>query len=181
MEIIGKINVDFQVINSYDPKVLIVADSSTWLNADNLPSYISITPPGSKQAITHIFQKHRMNIFNSVNLGLTCLTECGEQNYVDLNDGIWTINLKSSFQGIEKTRYYLKSDKMRLTLDQAYIKASLEYDQKDRQLREDLEDIEFLLRTSEAFTRDGNYTKASRNFSDAQEILRKYIECKNCL
>ena len=181
MEIIGKINVDFQVINSYDPKVLIVADSSTWLSADNLPSYISITPPGSTQAITHIFQKHRMNIFNSVNLGLTCLTECGEQNYVDLNDGIWTINLKSSFEGIEKTRYYLKADRIILKLDKIYIKSGLEYDKNNRQLREDLEDIEFLIRTSEAFCRNGDFFKASRDFSEAEQLLKKYQDCVDCL
>ena len=177
----GKINIDFQVINTYNPQKLWVGDDSVWLNAENQPAYILITPPGSKKAISNTFQKFRINSFNSTNLGLSCLNTCGDQNYVDLPDGIWTINLKSSYQGIEKTRYYLKTDRFRLDLDKVYIKASFEYDVKDKQLRQDFSESEFLIRTAEAFARDGDFAKASRDFSEAQKTLKKYQDCKNCL
>ena len=112
---------------------------------------------------------------------MSCLNTCGEQDYVDLPDGIWTINVKSAYQGIEKIRYYLKTDRFRLELDKIYIKASLEYNIKDKQLREDFSDVELMIRTAEAFARDGDFSKASRDFSEAQKILKKYQDCKNCL
>ena len=177
----GKINIDFEVIPTYNPQKLLVGDASVWLNAENKPAYILITPPGSKKAISNSFQKERINIFTSVNLGMSCLNTCGEQDYVDLPDGIWTINVKSAYQGIEKIRYYLKTDRFRLELDKIYIKASLEYNIKDKQLREDFSDVELMIRTAEAFARDGDFSKASRDFSEAQKILKKYQDCKNCL
>ena len=177
----GQIIIDFEIYNSYNPQTLIVGDHSYWKNAENLPAYLLVTPPGSKTPISNVFKKHRLNIFQSVNLGLSCLTECDEQKYEDLNDGIWTFVLKSGYEGFEKTRYYLKSDRLRLELDKAYIKASLEYRKEDKQLRNDLADIEFLLRTAEAFCRNGDWVKASRDFDEAKSILKKYQECKNCL
>lgn len=177
----GKIIVDFEVYNSHNPQTLIVGDHSYWKNAENLPAYLLVTPPGSKTPISNVFKKHRLNIFQSVNLGLSCLTECDEQKYEDLNDGIWTFVLKSGYEGFEKTRYYLKTDRIRLQLDQVYIKAGLEYSKEDKQLRNDLSDIEFLLRTAEARTRSGDWFKASRDFDEAKSILKRYQECKNCL
>lgn len=177
----GKLIIDFEVYNSYNPQTLIVGDHSYWKNAENLPAYLLVTPPGSKTPISNVFKKHRLNIFQSVNLGLSCLTECEEQKYEDLNDGIWTFVLKSGYEGFEKTRYYLKLDRIRLKLDEVYIKAGLEYNKEDKQLRNDLSDIEFLLRTSSAHTRNGDWVKASRDFEEAKSILKKYQECKNCL
>ena len=177
----GQIIIDFEIYNSYNPQTLIVGDHSYWKNAENLPAYLLVTPPGSKTPISNVFKKHRLNIFQSVNLGLSCLTECDEQKYEDLNDGIWTFVLKSGYEGFEKTRYYLKTDRIRLKLDEVYIKAGLEYNKEDKQLRNDLADIEFLLRTAEAFCRNGDWVKASRDFDEAKSILKKYQECKNCL
>lgn len=177
----GKLIIDFEVYNSYNPQTLIVGDHSYWKNAENLPAYLLVTPPGSKTPISNVFKKHRLNIFQSVNLGLSCLTECDEQKYEDLNDGIWTFVLKSGYEGFEKTRYYLKTDRTVLELDKIYIKAGLEYNKEYKQLRSDLSDIEFLLRTAEARTRSGDWVNASRDFDEAKSILKKYQECKDCL
>lgn len=177
----NKIEIDFLVITDYDPKLIIVGDISEWFNAENLPATICITPPGSSKSINNTFIKHKLNIFNSINLGLNCLQEFTEQNKNDLSDGIYTINVKSSFQGIEKTRYLLKTDKFQMQLDKVYIKIGLEYDKNDNILREDLIYIELLKKTAESWARQGNFVNASRDFKEAQNLLRKYIDCKNCL
>ncbi len=177
----SSVKIDFTVIPDGNPKNLIVADLSSWGVAENLPSYIVIIPPGSSVAVSNIFIKHKLNIFQSVNLGLSCLTECGDQVYDDLPDGVWTINVKSSFEGLEKTRYYLKVDSFRISLDKLYIRAGLEYDKNNKKIREDLSDIEFLLRTAEAHARNADHYKSSRDFDQAQSLLRKYNSCKDCL
>lgn len=178
---IGTIKIDFTVIPDSDPTTILVGDKSYWGTAENQQSTLLITPPGSTVAIANIFAKHRLNIFNSVNLGMSCVTECADQQYVDLQDGVWTINLKSIYTGLEKTRYYLKTDRFQLELDKIYIRTGLEFDKNKKQFRDDLQDIEFLLRTAHAHTRNGDFYKADRDFTQAQNLLMKYSECKNCL
>lgn len=178
---INKIEIDFLVITDYDPKLIIVGDISEWFNAENLPSTICITPPGGTKSINNNFVKHKLNIFNSVNLGLDCLQECEEQEKSDLSDGVYTINVKSGFVGVEKTRYLLKTDKFQMQLDKVYVKTGLEFNKNDSKFREDLMNIDFLKKTAEAWTRQGNFVNASRDFKEAQNLLRKYTDCKNCL
>lgn len=178
---IGKINIDFEIIPTYNPQKLWIADSSLWLGAENLASTICIISPGSKKAVNIAFQKHKINIFHSLNLGLSCLIECEEQKYANLPDGIWTISVKSGYTGVDKKRYYLKTDVIRIKLDEIYIKAGLEYDKNSKRIREDLMDIEFLLRTAEAFARRGDFVKANRDYTVASELIDKYINCKNCI
>ena len=178
---IGKIIVNFTVIPDYEPSTLIVGDLSVWNGAENLPATICIIPPGSKKSINNVFQKHRLNIFNSVNLGLSCLHECEEQTYEDLSDGVWTITLKSGYEDIEKTSYYLKTDRFQLEIDKVYTRAGLEFDKEQKQFREDMQDIHFLINSSHAWVRQGDFSKSARDFQTAQEILKRYIDCKNCL
>lgn len=177
----NSIRVNFTVIPDFEPTQIVIGDTSSWGVAENLPSYILITPPGSTIAISKIFIKHKLNIFQSVNLGFSCLTECGDQVYDDLPDGVWTINIKSSFEGLEKTRYYLKTDRFRIDLDRVYIRAGLEYDKNNKKIREDLSDIEFLLQVSHSHARNGDFYKSSRDFEMAQNLLKKYQQCVDCL
>lgn len=178
---IGKININFSVIPTGEPTHIWVGDNSDWRGAENLPSVIEITPPGAVNSVSHTFQKYKLNIFQSVNLGMSCLAVCTEQNYTPLPDGIWQFTVKSGYEDIEKTRYYLKTDNLRLELDKIYTKVGLEYSKDDRQFRKDMSDMEFLLITAEAFTRQGDFYKGQRNFLEVRAILDKYTECKNCI
>lgn len=178
---VGKIVVDFEVIPTHNPKRLWVSDMSSWSVSENQASVIEITPPGSSISINHAFVKHNLNIFHSINLGLSCLAECAEQEYQNLPDGIWTLTVKSAFTGLEKTRYYLKEDVFQLELDQIYIRAGLEFDRSKKGFRDDLQDMEFLIRSAHAQVRNGDFFKADRDFTQAQELLDKYKNCKNCI
>lgn len=93
---LGKIRVDFQVITSNDPKILMVADFSEWKHIVGLPAVISITLPGARNPIQHNLIKNKINGFNSNTLGLTCETGCTDPEYQDLPDGIYTICVEGS-------------------------------------------------------------------------------------
>lgn len=172
------IEIDFLVMSDYDPKLIIVGDISKWQHAETLPATICIVPPGSKKAINNTFVKHKLNVFTSENLGLNCPDG---QKKADLLDGVYTITLKSGYEGIEKTRYLLKTDRFTMELDKVYVKTGLEFDKNDTNFREDLLNIEFLVRTAEAWCRIGDHAKASRDFAEAQKLLIKYTDCPNCL
>ena len=98
MEQIGQINVDFDIMSTR-PKNLVVADSSEWIYSQNLPSYVLIQMPGSSKKKTFPFKKNALNRFNSHLLGLSCFKDdCGDEVYVSLPDGIYTICVKSGYR-----------------------------------------------------------------------------------
>ena len=66
---VGKINIDFGV-SSTSPLHLVVEDFSDWFYAEDLPSYVLITVPGSKKPKTKIKIKGT-KFWNSPNTGAT--------------------------------------------------------------------------------------------------------------
>jgi hypothetical protein len=179
--IIGKINIDFKILSPLDPSILMIADYSDWFSAENSQSVISIYPPGSTKAVTNTFTKNKINTFNSTNLGLTCVVECGDQPYIDLNDGIWKIVLKSAFEGLEKTRYYLKTDRFMVEWYKEWINVGLTYNKAESLKYDALMDARKHLITAKAHTVYGNFTYATREFQEAQKKFNKIRKCKDCL
>lgn len=173
-----KVIVDFKILPVLDTKIIMLADNSVWGVAEDKQSTILVTPPGSDKAIANIFAKHKINTYNSSNLGLSCLTECAEQGYSDLNDGIYCITLKSAYEGLEKTRYYLKSDRFKIEWYKEWLGTGLDYtDTKD--VRYDaLLDCRKHLISAEACTIDGDFTRASREFQEAQKKFNKIRRCQ---
>jgi hypothetical protein len=179
---IGKINIDFLVHSDIlDPTIIVVGDTSEWFSAEDKVAIISITPPGSAKPINNIFAKKQLNIYNASNLGLVCVTECAEQERVDLSDGIWKICLKSAYTGLEKTRYYLKTDRFLVEWYKEWASLGLEYVDSKNDKYDALLDVRKHLTTAESFTLSGDFTKASREFTEAQKKFNKVRKCKDCL
>lgn len=177
---VGEIKIDFTIIPELNPQILKVCDNSDWFSAEDKQATIFIYPPGSGKAITHIFAKNKINTYNSSNLGLNCLTECGEQIYNDLSDGIYKICLKSAYEGLEKTRYYLKSDRFMVEFYKEFASKGLEYVNTNDPIYDALYDAKKHLTTAEAFMLDGDFTKANREFQEAQKKFNALRKCKDC-
>lgn len=178
---VGTISVDFKVLSPLDPTILMLVDNSDWFSAEDKQATIFIYPPGSSKAITQIFAKHKINTYNSVNLGLNCIVECGEQNYLPLSDGIYKLTLKSGYTDLEKTRYYLKTDTFMIEFYKEWVNTGLDYtDTKDPRY-DALLDARKHLYSAEAYTLDGNFSSANREFQEAQKKFNKIRKCKECL
>lgn len=174
-----KIKIDFQVLETHDPKFLMVGDTSEWEYAEKKPSYILITPPGSSKAYQFSFNKKSMSTFNSHNLGITCFTnDCEEEDYQDLHDGVYTICVKSFYEGVEKVKYYLKTDRFEVELKKTIIKNGLEYDKKDKEFRETIFEIKWQLETAKSWASEGDWVKANRFLNIAKKMLKQLRECK---
>ena len=171
---VGNININFTVFSD-SPLYISIADLSDWLYAENLPAYLSITIPGSKKPKVFSFTKERINVFNSHNLGLSCLKgDCTEEVYVDLPDGIYTICVKSGYEGIETLKYYLKTDRFEVEMAKVMIKDGLEYD-KEFVLK--MTKIRFLLDVAKSHALMGDFVKAQRFFEESKGLLKTHIEC----
>lgn len=175
------IKVDFQVIETYDTRYLLIGDTSDWAYASTKPASIYITLPGSSKPKEFVFKKKGMNWFNSNNFGLTCVKDdCSDQEYSDLPDGIYTICVKSYYQGSEKLRYYLKTDRFEIEFRKIIIRNDLEYDVKDKEFRDDMFEIWWILNTAKKWAAEGDWVRADRFFTEAKKMLTRYNDCKNC-
>ncbi len=171
---VGNININFSIYSD-STLYLNVMDLSEWRYAKNLPSYISILVPGSKKPKVFTFNKERINIYNSHNLGLSCLTnDCTEEIYNSLPDGIYTICVKSGYEGIENSKFYLKTDRFEVEMAKVMIKDGLEYD-KEFVLK--MTKIRFLLDVAKSHALMGDFVKAQRFFEESKGLLKTYIEC----
>lgn len=179
-DIVGKVKIDFEVIPTYNIYTLWVADSSDWKYLIDKEATLGIKLPSSSKEILHAFKKKSLNIFNSNNLGLSCVKECAEQEYVSLPDGMYTVTLYSSNVNERKTRYFFKTDTLQLDLDKAFVKLGFEYKEDDEEFIKNLNMADFLLKATHAAARRGEVVKAQSYFEASQDIITKYKDCKNC-
>lgn len=177
----GKIKIDFQVLYDDDPFALSIYDKSYWQLLEGKPSIIEITTPGASEPVVNTFEKKSINIFNSINLGLSCPT-CDDISLNELPDGIYTIVVKASPDNFNKESCYLRTTKLRLEIDKIYIKANLLDKVTSTDLIEKLNWINLLLRSAEANLRYGNLRETQQIMFEVHAIVEKIKRCPtgNC-
>jgi hypothetical protein len=180
-QIVGEIKIDFDVIQS-TVQTLWIGDNSDWVYLQNEPAIIEVTLPGSTKPLVFSYKKDAINSFNSHNLGITCLQgDCIKETYGELPDGIYTITVKGKFEGLDKTRYYLKTDRTELELSKIVVKHGFEYSKKDKEFRDKIYDIDWLIKVAKAHAKLGDFVKADRFLQGAKDLLRGLADCKDCI
>lgn len=175
MAITDKININFQLFSTGDPKLLVIIDTSIWSYIEEKPAIIEITVPGSEKVITYSFLKGRSNIFNTSNLYLSPIAV-----YNDLPDGLYKITVKGSPDSFCKHRDVLKTDKTKLELYNLYTSLGLDKDELDEETYKKIKEIKLLIEAAEALVSIGQTYKGLKLLKKAMEILKKYKECKDC-
>jgi hypothetical protein len=173
---------DFQILQSFDPRVILVADNSIWEHISNKPAIIEIITPGAEEAIVHYFEKNKINSFNSVNLFLNCPGDdcgCDGNGFEYLPDGVYSITIKGSPDTYTICKKHLQTAKTRLRLDKQYASLHLNCERIDKSKEVTINEIEFLLLAAEANVRLDFINDAYDLLMAAQSILDK-LECKNC-
>jgi hypothetical protein len=178
---IGKIKIDFQILDTKDPRVILVADNSYWRHIEDKPSIIEVTLPADTEPVVYNFKKNRINSFNSSNLMLNCTEGCEDVELIDLPDGIYIITLKGSPDTFNKTKKYFKSDKIELELDKIYINLRLECEKLNTEASDKIDKINLLLRATSAHVRFDNICKANETYQLAKEIMEELKNCRECV
>jgi len=180
-QLVGEIKIDFDIIQS-TVQTLWIGDSSDWIHAETLPAAIEVTLPGSSRALSFSFKKNSITSFNSHNLGITCLKgDCTDEVYGDLPDGVYTITVKSGFTNFETTKYYLKTDRIELEVSKAVVKHGFEYSKSDKDFRNKIYDIDWLIKVAKSHAKLGDFVKADRFFTEAKDELRTLVNCVDCI
>ena len=165
---------DFQVIETGDPKLLIVQDFSSWTTAENRVSTIEIEISNTEQTRVKFYQKNSYNGFNTSNLNLS---DFGE--YKNLPDGVYTITVKgspSNLYSIEKK--YLKTDKTELELAKLYLTLDI-HQISDKNVKR-TQHIRFIIEAAKSLMRDGQFVKAAEALKRAKEDIDRQNNCKDC-
>lgn len=174
----GKINIDFQVVVSGDPKYLLIVDTSNWVHIETKPSIIEISLPGYTNPKVLSFYKSKVNIFNSTTLGYTCEANC-EEELIDLPDGIYKIVVKGSPDTFYKERYIIRNEKLKYD----FAKFVVENGVKNMVVNESFfeseqyRNIKANTELSESFIYDGKINEANYHLKEAQNLLEKYQDC----
>lgn len=174
----AKINIDFQILTTHDPKVITIVDTSEWGLIETKPAIIEIIVPGETKPSVHFFQKHKVTVLNSKNLNVDCKND---GVYLNLPDGIYFITVKGSPDTYSKTRQFLKTDSTRLELDQYIVDLNLESGDFTKELLDKVQRINMFIEAAESNTRLGNYSGAQSLLFKAQRTLDKLKKCKTCV
>lgn len=177
---IKQVNIDFQVVDSGDPKYLLIVDSTEWAHIEDKPAIIEVTMPGKKSYVTLPYDKRKVNVFNSQNLGYTCYATC-VSDLIDLPDGIYKIKVKGSPDSYNRERYYLKTDITELEFAKVFTEDGIERNQVDMDFINSIyKDVELNLRAAKAYTRLDDIQSANWHFVEAQTLLENYRDCEEC-
>ena len=177
-EDMNNINLDFEVIGSYNPKTLRVADQSEWGILADRPAIIEIKRPGSEKVYTYYLGKNQLNVFNSKTLGVNPGTPAND--FVDIPDGIYDITIKGSPSSYSANRKYLKTDSMRLNIDKVWARAGILCEDEDDEIIEKIKEVEFVLTVAESSMRLGNFDTVQQLMDKAQHLIDIINDCKYC-
>lgn len=177
-EDMNNINLDFEVIGSYNPKTLRVADQSEWGILADRPAIIEIKRPGSEEIYTYYLGKNQLNVFNSKTLGVN--PGAPANDFVDIPDGIYDITIKGSPSSYSVNRKYLKTDSMRLNIDKVWARAGVLCEDEDDEIIEKIKEVEFVLTVAESSMRLGNFDTVQQLMDKAQHLIDVINDCKYC-
>jgi hypothetical protein len=171
---------DLLVIDTHNSYTLGIADLSTYpAGFPVVTPTIQIAPPGFP-TVALPFTASSISILNSENLGLT---ETG-QDTIKLPDGLYRIKYSVNphhLHIVEKT--YMRTDAIQEKFDQAFMKADFTCADKhfQKQEREKLNEIYFLIQESIAAANQCANTLAMNLYNQASKLLDRFLDNKsNC-
>lgn len=169
------VNIDFEVQRSNSCKSLKILDLSHWTSfEEGEAAYISIQTPGvtEEQAVVHIFQKERLNIFNTANLNLSDVVDYSFLG--PLPDGIYTITVqRCQDDEAAVTKYHFQDCQIRCKVIQKLISIDLTCTPCRRELLDKIQDVILFLDAAQAQTDKCNVEKAMELYRRANVILTR--------
>jgi len=181
----------FDVLDTYDLKILKIADTSDWKHLKGEDTYLKITTPGRKDPIVRNFRQGAINYFNTENLDLECpecdnvqCDDCGcedkkcKENLGHLPDGIYKITLQiCEGDKFSYIAHYLRTTWLLYKLDKILIDLHVNCCLPKEKLVEKYLEIELLIKSAHANIRNGNIKTASCDYDKAVELADDFEDC----
>lgn len=167
---------DFDILDTYDLRVMRVVDNSSWEHLYKETTYIDVITPAKTKPVTNYFYKDKINTLNSNNLELTMTHQKGELQ--PLPDGVYKIKIyvcegdKFSYETC-----YLRTIKTMIELDKVLIDMNVKGCETDAKTLERYLKIELLLKSAHANVRQGNVEQGMCEFDKAKDMIAKFKTC----
>lgn len=181
MAITDKINIDFQILDTHDPRVILIADTSTWGHLERKPAILEVTLPGDKKYSTSYFKMGSINVWNSSHFNLTCPDENGNMELIDLPDGVYSLKLKGSPSSYNKERYYLRTVLLESQIDRLVLQLGSNNISNNKKAVELLVDINMLLESAHANLRYSNIATVQSLIREVKTRVEKALDCVGCV
>ena len=158
---------NFDVIESLDPKVLSFLDKSTYLEKSPDKPLLEILVPGYSKSIT---VPYRINSYNTISAGQLNIT-CGKTEI--LPDGVYEITIRvCPHDTIFLTKYYLKTDLLQYEIDNLLLSVLNKQDMSEG-FKKSINNIFILLESAKVHARNGNVEEAIEMYTKVQKIVNK--------
>lgn len=169
------VNIDFEVLRTNSCKSLKILDLSHWANAQDDAAYIEITTPGQVNPVTHVFQKGKLNVYNTSNLNLSDV-----QDYSFLGalpDGIYKITLlQCQDDPLAVTKYHLQDCQIKCQVARKLIAIDLTCTPCRKELLSQIQDIMLFIEGAQAQTDKCNVNKAMEYYQRAVKLLDRITD-----
>ncbi len=174
----AELKLDLLVLDTHNPQTLGIGDLSFYPTGKPIVEpTIEITPAGWPKVALDFTEK-QVNIYNSLNLGITC----ADEDLVNLPDGLYTVkySIAPSYKNFV-TKTFMKVDRIYEMLDSAFLKNDITH--CDSRLSEKnklfLEEIEFYINVAIAAANQCANKAAIEAYSKALKLIKTYNN-NNC-
>lgn len=175
---IDSYKIDFAVLESNNPKTLIILDQSYYLEDIEKP-LLQITPPGFTGRIELEYTPNSIIVLNSDSLGLT--EDCDYEDLADLPDGVYVIRMAvCPYDELYAKRCYLKTTRLDCMYENLLLTVDVDCMFDSQKTKNDIVDIDILIRSAKAEANRCNIEAATAKYRAAFKKLEKINKKLNC-
>lgn len=158
---------DFQILESSDPKTIIVLDKSIYLDTYPEKPLLEVLLPGYSKSILVPFKAFDYNVINSSQLNISC----GDNT--NLPDGVYCITLRiCPHDSVFLTKIFLKTDLIDYKFSN-FLLSILEKRDFSNEEKRIIENYYIILESAKSHASFGNTKEASLLYKKAEKILNK--------
>lgn len=178
MKGLHKHNIDFEIVNLGNPKIIVFLDCSEYFKQPDSP-ILDILVPGYSEAFSVPIEFSLANTFNSNSIGLTSKLNCDTP--VILPDGIYKYTYKiQPYDGLYKIKYFLRTEILDSLLDKIYCEVECSTQIVDNpNLKREIVDIHILLESAKANAKYSHLDKAQKDYRLALKKVEKLSKSIN--
>lgn len=178
---INTYSLDFYILDTNDPKSILLLDRSNYLFEPENPK-LFIVPPGYTGEINIEYPGIKNSIIeiNSDSIGLTENCNINEE-FANLPDGVWQITMSvCPYEELYNKKCYLKTTQIECKLQDILLRFDDCGCLPDKEFKNLIVDIDILLQSAKAEVSICNIENATKKYNQALKLLNQIEKKLNC-
>lgn len=170
---------DFEILDTDDPKLIIFIDASVYLDPNPEKPILEIVLPGFNQYFLVNIIPYQINVMNSNTIGVTKTFNNDYNCLGDLPDGVWEYTYRvCPYDTVFIKKCVLRTALLNQKLNCLYklfdnADCSLK---DDRKIKNKLTDIDIFIQTAKAYAAECNKSRASNFYQIADKFASDLIK-----